>query len=245
MRWWGWVGLTPRTLCGGSRRWRSAEGALLGQPLRLVVDLARARLQLRQVLTAVVSAEQQLTTALEAGANVGLRTAAVTSIRCAEARGQSCVHVCLLSGTQGGQWARSTQTRSWSYSDVPVDVDRCAAGCCVPVLRFQQSSTRVASPRAFTRHVTLAVPNRDGLVLYSSRGDYPDAVARRRDVRLSPRGAAPGAGSSRRVAAGKSHRTRASGRRGTGRRRRPAGSAPSPPPTRRAADATPRGRASR
>ena len=93
---------TSRTLRSDAG-WCSAQGALLGEALGLVVDLARARLQLRQVLTAVVSAEEQLTAALKAGANVGLRTAAVTTIRCAEAWGQGCVHVCLLSGYSGGQ----------------------------------------------------------------------------------------------------------------------------------------------
>ena len=89
---------------------RSAEDVLLGEAAGLVLDLARARLQLRQVLTAVVGTEQELTTAGKAGANVGLRTTAVTSIRCAEARGQCCVHVCLLSGF--GATARGVDGRS-------------------------------------------------------------------------------------------------------------------------------------
>ena len=65
------------------------------QPLALVVDLGEAH-EGWDVLTAVVRAEQQLSTGVEAGAHVGLGAAAVATVRRGQGRCQCGVHVGLL-----------------------------------------------------------------------------------------------------------------------------------------------------
>ena len=68
--------------CPVRERWRGA-GELVG----LVDDVGGDLLELVAVLTGVVGAEQQLTTRLELDAEVGLGSATVAAVRCAQRRG--------------------------------------------------------------------------------------------------------------------------------------------------------------
>ena len=60
------------------------------EPARLVVDGDRDVAQLLRVLPAVVGAEEQLSTGRQGDANVGLRAAAVTTVRSRQSRARYC-----------------------------------------------------------------------------------------------------------------------------------------------------------
>jgi hypothetical protein len=70
----------------------TADRAGLHEPLALVVDVGQAD-EGRDVLAAVVRAEEELSTRVERGAHVCLGAAAVATVRCGQGRCQCGVHV--------------------------------------------------------------------------------------------------------------------------------------------------------
>src|SRR5690349_10497672 len=94
--------MVPRASDTGSTSEGAAAVHGLHEPVALVVDVGEAD-EGRDVLTAVVRAEQELSTGVERGPHVRLGAAAVAAVRCGQGRCQCGVHVGLL-GSLGPAW---------------------------------------------------------------------------------------------------------------------------------------------
>ena len=100
-----------------SRSYRRPSG--LHEALALVVDLGQAD-EGGDVLTAVVRAEQRLSTGVEGGADVGLGAAAVATVRGGQGWCQCGVHVGPPRLARGSaRWFVSTRVDGWRCNSQP------------------------------------------------------------------------------------------------------------------------------